>query len=211
VVFSYAPLSRPFVLVTLVVVLSACEREEPKPDSEPTPTAEHDAPAAPAAPTAAPKPANGCGPIDELAAMDTRRPVPLQPMMAWHQKQNMMEHLVAIQRIVAGVAEEDWDEIAEAAALIESSPQMKTMCQHMGAGAEGFTELALSFHERADEIGPAAESQDGAAVLRATSKTLEVCTSCHATYRQDVVDAKTWQARTGSSHDPAAMHSEAGQ
>ena len=144
-------------------------------------------------------------PAERLAEMDTRRPVPLQPMMAWHQKQNMMQHLIAIQRITGGVAEEDWEEVASASALIESSPQMQQMCQHMGAGAPGFTEQALEFHHRADAIGVAARAHDGAAVLRATSFTLQACTTCHSTYRQDVVDAETWQARTGSAHDPEMM------
>ena len=157
--------------------------------------------------TSPPPSADACAPLEQLAAMDTRRPVPLQPMMAWHQKQNMMEHLVAIQRLTDALASEDWDGVASASALIESSPQMQQMCQHMGAGADGFTELALDFHRRADAIGVAAREQDGAAVLRATSDTLQACTSCHATYRQDVVDAATWQARTGSAHDPAMMHS----
>lgn len=149
---------------------------------------------------------DACAPYAELAAMDTRRPVPLQPMMAWHQKQNMMEHLVAIERITGALAREDWEGVAAASALIETSPQMQQMCQHMGAGAEGFTELALDFHRRADAIGVAARAQDATAVLHATSNTLQACTSCHATFRQDVVDAATWQARTGSAHNPSQMH-----
>ena len=56
--------------------------------------------------------------------MDTRRPVPLQPMMAWHQKQNMMEHLVAIQGITDGLAREDWVAITEASARIERTSLM---------------------------------------------------------------------------------------
>jgi hypothetical protein len=83
---------------------------------------------------------------------------------------------------------------------------MQQMCQHMGAGAEGFTELALEFHRRADAIGEAAREHDGPAVLRATSNTLQACTGCHAAYRQDIVDATTWEQRTGSAHDPAMMH-----
>ena len=145
-------------------------------------------------------------PADELASLDHRTPLPLQPMMAWHQKQNMMEHLVAIQRITDGLAREDWEEVASASALIESSPQMQQMCQHMGAGADGFTEMALDFHRRADAIGEAARARDGASVLRATADTLHACTGCHAAYRQEVVDAATYQARTGESHDPSAMH-----
>lgn len=170
-----------------------------------------DTPAAPVTETAdtaqaIPPAASACAPVADLDAMDTRTPVPLQPRMAWHQKQNMMQHLVAIQRITEGLVGEDWEEIAQASTLIESSPQMQMMCQHMGAGAEGFTEQALEFHRRADAIGVAARAHDGAGVLRATSNTLQACTACHATYRQDVVDTATWQARTGSAHDPASMH-----
>ncbi|MEM9194396.1 MAG: hypothetical protein AAGF12_34785 [Myxococcota bacterium] len=143
-------------------------------------------------------------PIRELAEMDPRQPVPLQPMMAWHQKQNMMEHLVAIRRITDGLAREDWDEVATASRLIEASPQMERMCHHMGQGADGFTEMALEFHRRAAGIGEAAERQDGASALGATAHTLEACTSCHAAFRQEVVDSATWQTRTGSEHQP--MH-----
>jgi hypothetical protein len=149
---------------------------------------------------------DACQPISDLNALDPRRPVPLQPMMAWHQKQNMQEHLGAIQRIIDGLARQDWEEIIRASARIESSPQMQQMCEHMGAGAEGFTELALGFHRRADAIGEAARARDAQAVLRATSNTLHACTSCHAAYRQDVVDAETWGARTGQAHDPAMGH-----
>jgi hypothetical protein len=142
----------------------------------------------------------------ELATLDSRTPVPLQPMMAWHQKQNMQEHLVAIQRIVDGLARGDWGEVAAASKLIESSPQMQRMCQHMGAGAEGFTPAALEFHDRADAIGEAARAQDVDATLAATSHTLQACTGCHAKYRQQVVDARTWQQRTGTRHDPVMRH-----
>lgn len=41
----------------------------------------------------------------QLAAKDTRQPVPLQPLMASLQKQNMLLHLVALQwRIYASLA-----------------------------------------------------------------------------------------------------------
>lgn len=157
---------------------------------------------APSEPRATEAPTSQCTAVAELAEMDTRRPVPLQPMMAWHQKQNMMEHLVAIQRITSGLAEENWEEIASASALIETSPQMQQMCQHMGSGAEGFTDMALDFHRRAEAIGEAARAKDSGAVLRATAHTLQACTTCHATFRQEIVDFDTWQERT--SHDPSA-------
>ena len=141
-------------------------------------------------------------PVAALDALDPRTPVPLQPMMAWHQKQNMQAHLVAIQGVTQALSREDWVAVQDAAAAIESSPHMQMQCEHMGAGADGFTELALDFHRRADAIGPAAERKDTAAVLTATADTLEACTSCHATYKQDVVTAEAWAARTGSTHTP---------
>jgi hypothetical protein len=76
----------------------------------------------------------------------------------------------------------------------------------MGAGAEGFTELALEFHKRADKIGEAAKTKDTKEVLRATTHTLEACTSCHAAYKQDIVDAATWTQLTGSAHQPSMHH-----
>lgn len=195
----------PAIGAVLLVALAACG---PQPA---TPAETHDDPAQAPAPASHETHADSCAALEQLAAMDPRQPLPLQPMMAWHQKQNMMEHLVAIERITETLAREDWDGVAEAAALIESSPQMQQMCQHMGAGVDGFTELALDFHRRADEIGVAARAHDTPGVLRATSRTLQACTSCHAMYRQEVVDPATWQARTGSTHDPvhAPAHSQA--
>lgn len=190
------------LLILLSLSLSSCEKRNAQPP-QPPPQAE---PAQTQAQASDDSIDPSCAPLLALAQMDPRTPVPLQPMMAWHQKQNMMEHLVAIQRITDGLAREDWGEVAAASALIESSPQMQQMCEHMGAGAAGFTELALDFHRRADKIGEAARAQDSAAVLRATSHTLEACTSCHATYKQEVVSAATWTERTGSSHSPTGGH-----
>ena len=187
------PITRCTVAALAALLTTACQ-------GKPTPTQPVEEASAPVAST------DACQPISDLHALDPRRPVPLQPMMAWHQKQNMQAHLEAIQRILDALAHEDWDAIGRASAPIESSPQMQQMCEHMGAGAEGFTELALDFHQRADAIGEAARAHDAQAVLRATSSTLQACTSCHATYRQEVVDAETWMARTGQAHDPAMMH-----
>lgn len=176
----------------LAISLGACTQSGSTPT---TPAEEAEAKPAPV----------GCGPVDALNELDPRRPVPLQPMMAWHQKQNMQDHLQAIQQIAGGAAREDWAAIEAASARIEPSPQMNQMCEHMGAGADGFTELALEFHRRATQIGEAARNKDGKGVLAATAHTLAACTQCHSTYRQEVVGAATWEARTGSGHTPA-MH-----
>jgi hypothetical protein len=131
-----------------------------------------------------------------LADLDRRTPVPLLPMMAHHQKQNMRDHLVAVQEIVAALAAEDFPAVERAAARIGYSEQMATMCTHMGAGAPGFTDQAMNFHRTADTISEAAREKDGKAVASALGATLQTCTGCHATYRQEVVDREGWSRST---------------
>jgi hypothetical protein len=200
-----APNSLPWLVVACMTASFACSSPSPTPTFTDAPTSVEIERGT--QPSTQPVSAPGATPMAQLNALDPRQPVPLQPMMAWHQKQNMMEHLVAIQRVTAGLAEENWEEVEAAAGLLGSSPEMEQMCTHMGAGAEGFTELALEFHRRADAIGVAARAHDSPAVLRATSNTLQACTSCHAAYRQDIVDAATWEARAGHGPDSAPSSS----
>ena len=127
-----------------------------------------------------------------LEQMDTRAPVPLLPMMAHHQKQNMRDHLLAVQEILVAVGARDFAAVERSAARIGTSEQMTAMCQHMGMGAPGFTDVALNFHRTADEITAAAKRQDAAAVTAALGRTLATCTGCHQSYRQQVVDETTW-------------------
>jgi hypothetical protein len=138
-----------------------------------------------------------------LDSMDTRVPVPLLPMMANHQKQNMRDHLHAVQEIVGAVGAGDFDAIARAAGTIGYSEQMGQMCNHMGAGAPGFTDQAIRFHHTADKIAEAAREQDMPAVLTALNKTLATCTGCHATFKQRVVDETTWASLAGQ---PTPQH-----
>lgn len=124
---------------------------------------------------------------ESLDRLDQRRPVPLSPMMAQHQKENMREHLQAVQEVIAAAAVGDFDASAEAAKRMGFSEAMGRMCEHMGAGAPGFTEQALAFHHTADEIVAAASNRDGPSMLEAVAKTLRACTNCHATFKQQVV------------------------
>lgn len=122
-----------------------------------------------------------------LDQLDPRTPLPLLPMMAHHQKQNMRDHLVAVQEIVTALGKDDFEGVTRAAQRLGSSPTMTQMCSHLGTGAPGFTEQALAFHRTADEMGVAAHTRDRAAVLAALGKTLSACTGCHATFKQQLV------------------------
>jgi cytochrome c556 len=137
---------------------------------------------------------------------DHRAPVRLLPMMAEHQKANMRDHLLAVQQIVAALAANDFGGIASAAGRIGYSDAMAQMCTHMGAATPGFSEMALNFHRTADTIADAARHKDGAAVLSALNKTLQTCTSCHAAFRQDIVDEATWKQLTSPASSSAETH-----
>jgi cytochrome c556 len=130
---------------------------------------------------------------------DARKPLPLPAMMADHQKQNMRDHLAAIQAVVAAIGRDDLDGVAKAAGRLGYSEAMGQMCEHMGAAAPGFTPMALNFHHIADTIGEAARRGDRAGVLTALDRTLQTCVGCHATYRQEVVDEATWKRLTAAS------------
>ena len=171
-------------LIPVLAVVGACSRESPP------------APATPSSATSAPSAGSAA---DALDRMDTRAPVPLLPMMANHQKQNMRDHLVAVQEIVAAIATDDFAGVERAAGRIGFSEQMGQMCTHMGAGAPGFTEQALNFHHTADRIGAAARDRDRARVLTELGATLQTCTSCHAAWKQQVIDEPTWTRLTSSA------------
>jgi hypothetical protein len=142
-------------------------------------------------------------PQDDL---DTRTPVFLLPMMAEHQKEQMRDHLRAIQQIIEATSRESWDEVAAAAERIGYSKSMAAMCEHMGAATPGFAETALAFHKTADRIADAARAKSAAEVLAATGATLAVCTGCHATYKQRVVDADEWRRLTGTDAPAPGSH-----
>jgi hypothetical protein len=131
-----------------------------------------------------------------LDRLDTRVAVPLIPVMANHQKQNMRDHLVAVQEIILAAVTDDFAGVERAAGRMGFSEQMGQMCAHMGAGAPGFTEQALRFHHTADTIVTAARERDRAAVMRALGSTLQTCTGCHAAFRQSIVDEATWNRLT---------------
>jgi len=131
-------------MLTMVVLAGGC-REAP---TEAPPAARE---TSRAATTSAPHDAQ-----QALDRLDTRIAVPLLPMMANHQKQNMRDHLVAVQEIVLAAASDDFDAVERAAGRMGYSEQMGQMCSHMGAGAPGFTEQALTFHHTADTIVTAA-------------------------------------------------------
>ena len=84
-----------------------------------------DAPVAKPQPVSAIAAAVAPSPHEALDKLDQRRPVPLLPMMAQHQKQNMREHLEAVQAVVAAAAVGDFDEVAASAKRLGFSERIR--------------------------------------------------------------------------------------
>lgn len=135
-------------------------------------------------------------PMSKMSSVDARQPLFMLPMMADHQKQNMRDHLAAVNEIVAALAKNDFAAVGESAKRLGTSPAMQQMCTHMGAATPGFSERALAFHQTADTIIPAAKTKNAPKVLTALNKTMDTCVSCHASFRQEVVDQARWDELT---------------
>lgn len=193
------PITRPARLITLAALLTACQAPaapqaatpvSPQPAANAAPAMPgqgHDAQHAHHVNMAQAQAEQGQTPAEQLDALDTRRPVPLLAPMALHQKQNMRAHLEDVQAVLDALARDDMAGVEAAAKRLGTSPQMQQMCEHMGAGAPGFTDMALAFHEEADTIAAAAQAKDHKAALAATARTLNRCTSCHAAFKQQLV------------------------
>jgi hypothetical protein len=124
---------------------------------------------------------------------DTRKPLPLTAMMAEHQKQNMRGHLEAIRDLTEAFVSKNFKQIEDAGKRLGTSPEMKMMCDHMGRGAPGFTEMALRMHSEADKITEAGQKKNLKAAMVATNRTLQSCTACHAVYKQEVLSDDDWK------------------
>lgn len=127
---------------------------------------------------------------------DSRRGLPLLAAMADHQKRSMREHLEAIAGIVTAIAAEDFSAVEREALRLGSSKQMEQMCTHMGSGAPEFAEQAIAFHRTADRVAESAAAHDPKVTLKELGSTLQACTSCHAQWKQRIVDEAEW-ARDG--------------
>jgi hypothetical protein len=136
-----------------------------------------------------------------LDRIDLRTPLPMLPMMAKRQKENMRDHLLVVREIIAALVGDDFAAVERAAQRIGFSEDTRQMCTRMGAAAPGFTEQALAFHHLIDRVAVAARERDRVGVLEQLGATLEICTACHSTWKQQVVDEATWErlASTGPS------------
>lgn len=115
------------------------------------------------------------------SAADTRRTLDVPDAMKEHQKQNMREHLRAVQQVTALMAHEEWDQAAGVAhAQLGLTDEMRRMCSMFGPE---FMAMGLEFHESGDRLGEALKTKDRHKAQAALAETLEKCVVCHDTFK----------------------------
>jgi hypothetical protein len=177
-----------YATLGVMMALAGCRESSAEPARRPA-----------AAPSALPKPGGTASPVSG----DNRAPVPLTATMAAHQKRDMRDHLRVVQEITAALSRDDFDAIAGSVARIGWSEQQAAKCKHMGAGAPGFAAMGEHFHKTADQISVAARRRDRSGVVHALNDTLQMCVSCHESYRQEIVADAT--VGTGDMDDSCPM------
>jgi len=116
------------------------------------------------------------------APHDTRRVLDVPDAMKEHQKQNMREHLRAVQQVTAMMARGQWDEAAAVAhGQLGLTEEMRRMCSMFGPE---FMAMGLAFHESGDRLGEALKTKDRVKAETAMAGMLEKCVACHDTFKQ---------------------------
>ncbi len=126
------------------------------------------------------------------AAEDSRQLVKLPPMMQKHMLANMRDHLVAIEQMLALLAQGKTDELAE---IAEKRLGMSSMSSHGAAHMAPFMPEAMAaigtrMHKAASRfviVARDAELEPGIDAQRKVYKALQAitenCNACHLAYR----------------------------
>ncbi|MBI4667463.1 MAG: cytochrome C [Nitrospinae bacterium] len=113
---------------------------------------------------------------------DERVKLDAPPMMKTHLKQNMREHLKAVNETLREMGKGDYKAaskiLREKLGLTE---QMKKMCGMMGN--DTYRQMGIAFHESADKAAGVVAGGDAIKSAAAISSVLEKCVTCHEAFR----------------------------
>lgn len=119
------------------------------------------------------------------ADVDARQLVVLPEMMQQHMMSNMRDHLVAINEILANMANDELDKAAEVA---ESRLGMSSLeshgARHMAKFMpEGMRHAGTSMHKAASRFALKAQEGEALPAYQSLSEVTSACVACHAGYR----------------------------
>ena len=94
-----------------------------------------------------------------------------------------------MQTITAAIAGEDWETVEETSPLIADHPQPPLgekirILAFIGTDVSAFKDHDGQTHEAAQQLGQAAASEDGEAVITAFAGLQRSCLSCHQRFRK---------------------------
>jgi hypothetical protein len=118
---------------------------------------------------------------------DSRALVDMPPAARALMRQDMLDHLSALNSLIASLAQGDMAAVAETA---ESQLGLSSMGKHSASGnppgrfmPTPMRSIGRSMHEAASELAVAAKQGDSKATLTALSKVTQGCVACHLSYR----------------------------
>ena len=120
-----------------------------------------------------------------LADDDSRKLVQLPEMMQQHMMSNMRDHLVAINEILIGMANGDFDEAAEIAEYRLGMSSLKSHgASHMAKFMpEGMRQAGTAMHKAASRFALKAQEEEVLPAYNALSEVTSACVACHSGYR----------------------------
>jgi cytochrome c556 len=114
---------------------------------------------------------------------DTRISLNVSPQKAQHQLMNMRNHVIAVQKIIGYLSNDDYDKASEVASKqLGLTDDMKMMCSSFGNA--DFEKLGMTFHNNADKMSAIFKTKDKNKSLEALALTMNSCVTCHATFKQ---------------------------
>jgi len=120
-----------------------------------------------------------------LADDNSRRLVQLPEMMQQHMMSNMRDHLVAINEILIGMANGDFDKAAEVAEYRLGMSSLKSHgASHMARFMpEGMRQAGTAMHKAASRFALRAQEEEVLPAYNALSEVTSACVACHSGYR----------------------------
>lgn len=120
-------------------------------------------------------------------AEDRRAPIEVDPAQQEMILEEMRDYVVALQKITSGLANLDFDPVAEAAASMGRGRMTGERRQMAMALPEHFRMMGMSVHDDFDAIARDAEALgDVSHTLEQLSAALAKCAGCHSAFRLEL-------------------------
>jgi len=125
--------------------------------------------------------------VNVSVSQDGRTAIHLAPAERDVVLSEMRAFLQSVQLITQGVAEDNMQQVVDAAKSVGRAAQAEVPMSLMGKLPLGFKKLGFDTHQKFDQIAiDASDLGDGAYALKQLSELMQNCVACHATHRLDV-------------------------